>query len=672
MWLALTEPGACRLLGGRVDPDDPDPDGLPAELLPVRGHAASIGIFADSPAGPGLAAVVLDPAATPRPGDRGRCACAPSARRATPSPIGVLAAAAAWVDAGRPAPEDLRLTVVPDGLAPPPGAGATVVDQEHCRVFVPCPSRAERTRLAARATRRQSAVGEQQHHRDLARRPALVGGVPRMEPGDLRPEPLALRVVRDPGDHRASGAVAQGDLDARLGPQVEQPVGVPVVAAAGRDDDDRRAVADGEVSITDRGQTAAPPDRGELEHRHAERLVPEPPGRDPDQRAVHDVQGLHDEVGRHHEDPSPQDTLMQRGPARTAARRERRPGAAGGRRPWPSIRCPARRRPAGPGRRTSGEIGNREAVPHRREPLCGVRRRRGAGTDRLRGAQQRQPPDLGDPPGQVCELVRPGPRPDPDHAHRPRRPRPAGEHLHAGVEHVRRHRNVVARDQLAQPGAPADVRQPPDHPALVRELAGGDAARCGNAQLRHARRPLLARRHRHAGSGDPLLRGGLGRGVHGRRPHGARAGVAASAGLPGVVVELAAQVHEPALRRVEVGQHRPLLGLRGRWRSAGAVPRRRSTAARSRPSLPSPAARRRRCRGPSAASPGASATGPPGSRSPPSTSGAPTARPASGARAARAGRRARRSTPRCRGPPRRAAAPPRPARPPGPARPICW
>ena len=276
-----------------------------------------------------------------------------------------------------------------------------------------------------------------------------------------------------------------------------------------------------------------------------------------------------------------------------------------------------------------------------------------------------QPPDLGDPPGQVCELVRPGPRPDPDHPHRPRRPRPAGEHLHAGVEHLRRHRNVVARDQLTQPGAPADVREPPDHPALVRELARGDAARCGNTQLRHARRPLLARRDRHAGAGDPLLRGGLGRGVHGRLPHGARAGVAASAGLPGIVVELAAQVHEPALRRVEVGQHRPLLGLRGRWRSAGAAPRRRSTGARSRPSRPSPAARHRRCRGPSAASPGASATGRPGSRSPPSTSGAPTARPASGARAARAGTRARRSTPRCRGPPLRAAAPPRPARPPG-------
>ena len=141
MWLALTEPGACRLLGGRVDPDDPDPDGLPAELLPVRGHAASIGIFADSPAGPGLAAVVLDPAANPAA--RGPW----SVRVRAFGPAGdvladrVLAAAAAWVDAGRPAPEDLRLTVVPDGLAPPPGAGAIVVDQGHCRVFV-CPQAA--------------------------------------------------------------------------------------------------------------------------------------------------------------------------------------------------------------------------------------------------------------------------------------------------------------------------------------------------------------------------------------------------------------------------------------------------------------------------------------------------------------------------------------------------
>jgi protein-L-isoaspartate(D-aspartate) O-methyltransferase len=143
MWLALTEPGACRLLGGQVDPYDPDPDGLPAELLPVRGHVASIGIFADSPAGPGLAAVVLDPAAD-------AAARGPwSVRVRAFGPAGddlaerVLAAATAWVDAGRPAPEDLRLTVVPCGVeVPPADAAAIVVEQEHCRVLVhPSPPR---------------------------------------------------------------------------------------------------------------------------------------------------------------------------------------------------------------------------------------------------------------------------------------------------------------------------------------------------------------------------------------------------------------------------------------------------------------------------------------------------------------------------------------------------
>ena len=88
MWLALTEPGACRLLSGRVDPDDPDPDGLPAELLPVRGHAASIGIFADSRRAPdSLLSSSIRPR-TPQPGGRGRCGCGPSARPGMSSPSG--------------------------------------------------------------------------------------------------------------------------------------------------------------------------------------------------------------------------------------------------------------------------------------------------------------------------------------------------------------------------------------------------------------------------------------------------------------------------------------------------------------------------------------------------------------------------------------------------------
>jgi protein-L-isoaspartate(D-aspartate) O-methyltransferase len=136
MWLALTEPGACRFLAGPVDPDDPDPDGLPAELMPVRGRGAGIGLAADASTGPGLAVVVLDPVA-----DLGARGPWPMRVRAF-GPAGdalterLLAAAAAWVDAGKPIPEDLRLTVVPRGVEVPPEGARAVVEQEHCRVLV--------------------------------------------------------------------------------------------------------------------------------------------------------------------------------------------------------------------------------------------------------------------------------------------------------------------------------------------------------------------------------------------------------------------------------------------------------------------------------------------------------------------------------------------------------
>jgi protein-L-isoaspartate(D-aspartate) O-methyltransferase len=136
MWLALCEPGACRLLAGPVDPDDPDLDGLAAELLPVRGQAVSIGLVDDSMDVPGLAVVVLDPAADPAA--RGPW---PVRVRAF-GPAGdaladrLLAVVDDWVEAGRPAPEDLRLTVVPQGADAAVPEGAIVVEQEYCRVLV--------------------------------------------------------------------------------------------------------------------------------------------------------------------------------------------------------------------------------------------------------------------------------------------------------------------------------------------------------------------------------------------------------------------------------------------------------------------------------------------------------------------------------------------------------
>jgi protein-L-isoaspartate(D-aspartate) O-methyltransferase len=136
MWLALTEPGACRLLARQADLDDPDPGGFPDDLMPVRGCAASIGILADTAAGPGLAAVVLDPVADP--GARGPWtvrvrAFGPAVDALTER---LLAAAASWTDAGRPVPEDLRLTVVPRGVDVAAADAIAVVEQEHCRVLV--------------------------------------------------------------------------------------------------------------------------------------------------------------------------------------------------------------------------------------------------------------------------------------------------------------------------------------------------------------------------------------------------------------------------------------------------------------------------------------------------------------------------------------------------------
>jgi protein-L-isoaspartate(D-aspartate) O-methyltransferase len=140
MWLALRERGACRILAGAVvDLDDPDADGLAAELLPVRGRAASIGLVDGSSAASGLAVVVLDPAADVR--SRGPWPVRVRAFGSTGAALAdrLLTAVAAWTEAGRPVPDDVRLTVVPDGIDVRAPEGATVVEQEHCRVLVHLP-----------------------------------------------------------------------------------------------------------------------------------------------------------------------------------------------------------------------------------------------------------------------------------------------------------------------------------------------------------------------------------------------------------------------------------------------------------------------------------------------------------------------------------------------------
>jgi protein-L-isoaspartate(D-aspartate) O-methyltransferase len=139
LWLALTEPGTCRLVAPHRDPDDPAGPGRPAELLRLDPGNATVGLLAETADGPGLAAVVLEPV---DPGSRGPWRVqvqvfGPAGETAAQR---LAAACDAWVAAGRPTSAALHLTVVPRGRpGPAPQAGpppTAVVEKEHCRVLV--------------------------------------------------------------------------------------------------------------------------------------------------------------------------------------------------------------------------------------------------------------------------------------------------------------------------------------------------------------------------------------------------------------------------------------------------------------------------------------------------------------------------------------------------------
>jgi protein-L-isoaspartate(D-aspartate) O-methyltransferase len=134
LWLALAEPGTCRLIAHRGEGEAP---GRAAELLRLAPGQATVGIVADGVPGPGLAALVVDQAA-----GTGSSGPWPVEVRAF-GPAGdaaadrLLAAAGAWQAAGRPTSADLRLTVLPRGAAAPPAEAAlALVEKEHCRVLV--------------------------------------------------------------------------------------------------------------------------------------------------------------------------------------------------------------------------------------------------------------------------------------------------------------------------------------------------------------------------------------------------------------------------------------------------------------------------------------------------------------------------------------------------------
>ncbi len=133
LWLAVTEPGICRLI---AQSDDLDAPGRTAELLRLDPGRATVGLVAGGAHDPGLAALVVDQAAgggSSGPWPVRVQAFGPGGDDAAGR---LLAAAAAWQAAGRPASADLRLTVLPRGSAAPTEAALAVVEKEHCRVLV--------------------------------------------------------------------------------------------------------------------------------------------------------------------------------------------------------------------------------------------------------------------------------------------------------------------------------------------------------------------------------------------------------------------------------------------------------------------------------------------------------------------------------------------------------
>ncbi|GAA5118710.1 methyltransferase, FxLD system [Pseudonocardia adelaidensis] len=130
LWLALTEPGACRLLA--VEPETV----LPDDLLRLGSTGGTVAL-ADPADVPGLAAVVA--AEPPGPGP-----VAVAVREFGPGGAALgarmLAALDGWAGAGRPGAADWRLTVVPAGVDAPTLPAPQVIVKRHCRVLAESPA----------------------------------------------------------------------------------------------------------------------------------------------------------------------------------------------------------------------------------------------------------------------------------------------------------------------------------------------------------------------------------------------------------------------------------------------------------------------------------------------------------------------------------------------------
>jgi protein-L-isoaspartate(D-aspartate) O-methyltransferase len=133
LWLALTEPGACRLLAIEQE------TGLPDDMLPVGVTSATVGVTAEPGGVPGMAAVVPAPGSVPARG------AGPVAVRAFGPGGGTLAdrlldSLERWTAAGGPGAADWCLVVVPTDLAgvevPP---AASVITKCYCRLLADLP-----------------------------------------------------------------------------------------------------------------------------------------------------------------------------------------------------------------------------------------------------------------------------------------------------------------------------------------------------------------------------------------------------------------------------------------------------------------------------------------------------------------------------------------------------
>ena len=133
LWLALTEPGACRLLVIQAVP------ALSDDLLPLGATTGSVALRDPGVAAAGLAMVVR-----PRPaGPAGQVAVRAFGPAGRTLAARLLDALDRWVVAGRPTGADWRVIVVPSGTAyplDPLPPGTAVVAKQHCRLLIDMPA----------------------------------------------------------------------------------------------------------------------------------------------------------------------------------------------------------------------------------------------------------------------------------------------------------------------------------------------------------------------------------------------------------------------------------------------------------------------------------------------------------------------------------------------------